>query len=173
MGYILQSAFFPNLQISAILITFLSRMDGLLLKHDMMILYSGNLSGFRFLPDFPDFFKSSNFNNFDLELRQYKNRFVSVKRMLVLKLRSFSLAVQVKEKGSNFKTNMFFTEASLFLYCLSSSFFRDLMIYISNMICRYSSCQKIYLVSGSYSGFSSNFPFSTWFFNFFLEMCII
>ena len=43
------SPFFSNLQISAILMIFLSRMDdGLLLKYDMMILYSRNLSGFRF-----------------------------------------------------------------------------------------------------------------------------
>ena len=32
-------------------------MDGLLLKYDMMILISGNSSGFRIFPDFPDFFK--------------------------------------------------------------------------------------------------------------------
>ena len=28
--------------------------------------------------------------------------------------------MKVREKGGNFKTNMFFTEASSFLYCLSS-----------------------------------------------------
>ena len=44
------SPFFSNLQISAILMIFLSRMDGLLLKYDMVILYSENLSGFRFFP---------------------------------------------------------------------------------------------------------------------------
>ena len=50
-----------------------------------------------------------------LELRQYKNGFVSVKRMLALKL-----PCRLGIKGGNFKTNMFLTEKSPFLYCLSS-----------------------------------------------------
>ena len=42
--------------------------------------------------------------------------------MFVLKLPPFfSLAVEVREKGGNFKTNMRFTETNPFLYCLSSS----------------------------------------------------
>ena len=32
-------------------------MDGLLLKNDMMNLFSGNSSGFRIFPDFPGFFR--------------------------------------------------------------------------------------------------------------------
>ena len=60
------SPFFLNRQISGILMIFLSRIDGLLLKYEMMILYSENLSGFWFLSDFLYFLKSSDLNNFDL-----------------------------------------------------------------------------------------------------------
>ena len=60
--------------------------------------------------------------NKKLELRQCKNGFISVKFMLILKLPLFfPCRVGEEKRGGNFKTNMFFTEASLFLYCLSSS----------------------------------------------------
>ena len=63
-----------------------------------------------------------------LELRQYKNGFVSVKRMLGLKLPPFfRCRVGEGKKGGNFKTNIFFTEASPFLYCLSSKIFFDFL----------------------------------------------
>ena len=55
---------FLNLQISAILIVFLSRMESLLLKYDMRILFSGNVSGFRISPRFSGFF--SNFQIFSI-----------------------------------------------------------------------------------------------------------
>ena len=56
-----------------------------------------------------------------LELRQYKNNLVSVKRMFVLKLPPlYSSPTRQGEKGGNFKTNMRFTETNPFLYCLSS-----------------------------------------------------
>ena len=55
------SPFFSNLQNSAILLIFLYRTDGSLLKYDMMILLFWNLSGFRIFSGFfkflPDFFK--------------------------------------------------------------------------------------------------------------------
>ena len=50
------SPFFSNLQISAILLLFLNRMDGLLSKYDMMILFSEFLSGFRISCGFSGYF---------------------------------------------------------------------------------------------------------------------
>ena len=52
-----------------------------------------------------------------LELWQYKNGFVSVKRMLFLKLPPCRWG----KKGANFKTNIIFTDLSPFLYYLSSN----------------------------------------------------
>ena len=56
---------FSNFLISMIWTIFLDIMDSLLIKYDMMILFSGFLSGFRIFPDFfrifPDFIKSSDF----------------------------------------------------------------------------------------------------------------
>ena len=61
-----------------------------------------------------------------LELRQYKNNFVSVKRMLDLKLSPFSPChghVGEGKRAAISKQTCFsvFTEASPFLYCLLSS----------------------------------------------------
>ena len=60
------------------------------------------------------------FRNDDiLDLRQYKNGFVSVKRMLVFEIAAnFPLPYSWGKKGGNFKTKMVFTEASPFLYFL-------------------------------------------------------
>ena len=56
-----------------------------------------------------------------LELRQYDNEFVSVKRMPVLKFSPFSPCRIGEGKWVAIsKQTYFFTEASPFLYCLSS-----------------------------------------------------
>ena len=49
------SPIFSNPQISPILLVFLDRIDVLLLKYDMMISFSVNLSGFRIFMDFSGF----------------------------------------------------------------------------------------------------------------------
>ena len=55
------------------------------------------------------------------ELRQYKNGFVFVKRMLVLKLSPFfPCRVGEGKKGGNFKTNHLLQSIESLLYFLSS-----------------------------------------------------
>ena len=58
----------------------------------------------------------------DLEPRQYMNGFASVKNILVLKLpRFFPCHVGEGKSAAVPKQTCFFTEASPFLYCLSSN----------------------------------------------------
>ena len=57
---------------------------------------------------------------FYLELRQYKNGFVSVKRMFVLKLPVFFPCRAGEAKRAEFQNKHAFTETSPFLYFLSS-----------------------------------------------------
>ena len=55
-----------------------------------------------------------------LELRKYKSGLASVKNMF-WNFRGFPSPTRQGIKRSNFKTNMFFTEANPFLYCLGYS----------------------------------------------------
>ena len=59
----LSSPFFSNIQIFAVLSVFLHRIDGIILKFDMMIFFSWNTSGFRIFSGFFRIFTNSQIFN--------------------------------------------------------------------------------------------------------------